>query len=132
MNIIMDQMEGQLEGIDNIFAEHRAKQEEARIRFKKTTLRRRMMKKKFDQQLKEQSKTLKEALESLLDEKLVETDPEEAAFFERLRDTFNAFDGDGSGELQFPEYVEAWKFLNQPGGEQQMKQAFDSVDVDNS
>jgi len=30
-------------------------------------------------------------------------------------DTFNAFDKDGSAQLEYPEYVEAWKFLDQPG-----------------
>jgi Ca2+-binding EF-hand superfamily protein len=47
-------------------------------------------------------------------------------------DTFNAFDKDGNAELGYPEYVEAWKFLGQPGTERQIKQAFDSVDVDGS
>ena len=47
-------------------------------------------------------------------------------------ETFNAFDKDGNGELGFPEYVEAWKFLNQPGSQEEIKAAFDSVDVDGS
>merc|ERR1719361_3112046 len=130
--LIMEQMEGQLEGLDSIFAEYRMKQEESRKKFQKTMLRRRMMKKKFDAQLKDQTKVLRAALEDLLDEKDPNANPEEAEFFDKLRDTFNAFDGDGSGQLQFPEYCEAWKFLNQPGGDEAAKKAFDSVDVDHN
>ena len=37
---------------------------------------------------------------------------------------------DGNAELGFPEYDEAWKFLGQPGSDEQIKQAFGSVDVD--
>merc|ERR1712048_783462 len=34
--------------------------------------------------------------------------------------------------MAFPEYVEAWTFLDQPGTREDIKKAFDSVDVDNS
>merc|ERR1719204_689096 len=60
------------------------------------------------------------------------SDPEGAQFYKTLADTFNAFDKDGNAELQFPEYMEAWKFLNQPGTDRDIKNAFDSVDVDSS
>jgi Ca2+-binding EF-hand superfamily protein len=49
-----------------------------------------------------------------------------------LKDTFNAFDKDGNAELQYPEYIEAWRFLQQPGTEADIKRAFDAVDVDES
>merc|ERR1712007_27586 len=55
---------------------------------------------------------------------------EDKALFGQIKDTFNAFDRDGNAELAFPEYYEAWKFLGQPGSDEQIKQAFDSVDVD--
>ena len=48
----------------------------------------------------------------------------------QLKDTFNAFDKDGNGELGYPEYYEAWKFLGQPGDDAKIKAAFDGVDVD--
>ena len=38
-----------------------------------------------------------------------------------LLETFNAFDGDGSAQMGFPEYKEAWKFLNRPGDEAEVK-----------
>ena len=50
----------------------------------------------------------------------------------QFKDTFNAFDRDGNAELGFPEYMEAWKFLNQPGNDADIKRAFDAVDVDKS
>merc|ERR1711953_309040 len=52
--------------------------------------------------------------------------------YKTLKDTFNAFDKDGNAELGFPEYQEAWKFLGQPGTNEDIKNAFDSVDVDAS
>merc|ERR1712142_440166 len=52
--------------------------------------------------------------------------------YKTLKDTFDAFDKDGSAELGYPEYIEAWKFLARPGGEREIKRTFDSVDVDGS
>ena len=34
--------------------------------------------------------------------------------------------------MQYPEYVEAWRFLQQPGTEADFKRAFDAVDHDES
>ena len=48
----------------------------------------------------------------------------------QLKDTFNAFDKDGNGELGYAEYYEAWKFLGQPRDHAKIKAAFDGVDVD--
>jgi len=59
-------------------------------------------------------------------------DVEGAKMYRTVSETFEAFDKDGSGELQYPEYNAAWKFLNQPGGEQDIRNAFNSVDVDRS
>jgi hypothetical protein len=50
-----------------------------------------MMKKQFDANLRKQTVVLREALEDLLNEKLVEENPESAEFYDRLKDTFNAF-----------------------------------------
>ena len=46
-----------------------------------------------------------------------------------MNDTFKAFDRDGNATLQFPEYSEAWRFLNLPGDSTTVKAAFDKVDV---
>merc|ERR1739848_934873 len=65
-------------------------------------------------------------------EDVPQRDQDRAKFYATLQDTFNAFDKDGCGELQFPEYVEAWKFLGQPGDADAIKRSFDNVDVDRS
>merc|ERR1719229_695917 len=49
-----------------------------------------------------------------------------------MMDTFNAFDNDGSGALNFSEFKEAWRFLQKPGDDNRIKAAFDSQDVDGS
>ena len=52
--------------------------------------------------------------------------------YQTLKDTFDAFDRDGSAELGYPEYVESWKFLNRNGSEAEIKRTIDAVDVDGS
>ena len=49
-----------------------------------------------------------------------------------LRDTFDAFDKDRSDELGYSEFLESWTFLNRSGTENEIKQAFDGVDIDKS
>ena len=41
--------------------------------------------------------------------KSYDIDEEESQMYNTFKDTFNAFDRDGNAELQFPEYLEAWK-----------------------
>jgi hypothetical protein len=53
-------------------------------------------------------------------------DAEGHEMYKTLKDTFNAFDRDGNAEMQYLEYVESWKFLNQPGSEADIKRAFDT------
>jgi len=50
--------------------------------------------------------------------------------YNTLRDTFNAFENDGSAELGFGEYGDEWAFLSRPGGPDEIKGTFDSIDVD--
>jgi len=47
-----------------------------------------------------------------------------------LLDTYNAFDKDGTVEMAYEEYVEAWKFLGRGTNEDGIKKTF--VDVDGS
>merc|ERR1712079_113629 len=49
-----------------------------------------------------------------------------------LNSTFKKFDKDGSGELEMPEFIKAWRFLDLKGDDEEIKNAFKSVDVDNS
>merc|ERR1712117_75847 len=59
-------------------------------------------------------------------------DPEKAAFYQQTKDTFNAFDKDGSGKLDVVEFVSAWGFLGQPGTEEEVQNIFASIDCDQS
>jgi Ca2+-binding EF-hand superfamily protein len=106
-----------------------ASKEERFRAFEATARRRRLMKKQTEAQIQ----TLLVDLVGILAE-MTETPDERSesdkALYGQIKDTFNAFDRDGNAELGFPEYYEAWKFLSQPGSDEQIKQAFDSVDVD--
>jgi Ca2+-binding EF-hand superfamily protein len=100
--------------------------------FKKTANRRRVMKKQYEENLRNISKDLIETLSTISGKEVAKKDPRKEKMYQTLRDTFDAFDKDGSAELGYPEYVEAWKFLDRPGGEKEIKQTFDSVDIDGS
>merc|ERR1712183_315298 len=49
-----------------------------------------------------------------------------------LNTTFDKFDKDGSGELEKPEFRQAWEFLGLEGSVSEMNRAFDKVDMDKS
>jgi Ca2+-binding EF-hand superfamily protein len=100
--------------------------------FKATEKRRRLMKKEWEAKIGELSRTIIEKLASLSKKPVPTKNSEDMKVYKTLKDTFNAFDNDGSAELGYPEYVEAWKFLNRPGDEKEIKLTFDSVDVDKS
>ena len=130
--------------LEDIFNEYKRKQEEARLqaqtdldmsaatfaKFKATAKRRRLMKKQYEEQIAGKTHELVTQLKDIAGEEAV--DDEGAQMYKTLKDTFNAFDNDGSAELGFPEYVEAWKFLGLQGSADEIKKAFDSVDVDGS
>jgi len=59
-------------------------------------------------------------------------DTSKAEMNREMRETFDKFDRNGSGELNLMEYKKAWKFLNKPGTDEDMTNAFKSVDIDNS
>ena len=100
--------------------------------FKATEKRRRLMKKEWEAKIGELSRTIIEKLASLSKKPVPTKDSEDMKVYNTLKDTFNAFDNDGSAELGYPEYVEAWKFLGRGKDEKEIKQTFDSVDVDKS
>ena len=88
------------------------------------------MKKEYEERIRECTSSLVVQLKDIAGEEQV--NDEGAKMYKTLRDTFNAFDGDGSAELGWPEYQEAWKFLNLGGSPDDVKKAFDSVDIDAS
>ena len=49
--------------------------------------------------------------------------------FTIVKDTFNKFDKDGCGKLKFAEYSAYWKSLGQPGSTDDIRAAFDAIDV---
>ena len=57
---------------------------------------------------------------------------EDKKFYTNLRDAFNAFDEDGSGELSYTEFKEVCKFLGSPTKEDEIKALFQKTDADNS
>merc|ERR1719361_1626841 len=59
-------------------------------------------------------------------------DPAKMQLYNDLKDTFKAFDRDNNAQLIFNEYREAWKFLSLPGDANEIKAAFDKVDIDRS
>ena len=58
--------------------------------------------------------------------------PENEKVYNTLLDTFNAFDKDGTAEMAYEEYAEAWKFLGRGQDDDEIRKTFDSVDVDGS
>merc|ERR1719443_1469128 len=108
--------------------------EERYAKFKNSAVRRRLMKKEMEEQLEAKMQLVIERLTEISGGKqeMSEERRKLTDYYKTLKDTFNAFDGDGSGELQYPEYVEAWKFLKQPDDADLIKKSFDGVDYDNS
>ena len=53
-------------------------------------------------------------------------------FTSEIISKLSAISKNSSGELGLPEYGEAWKFLGRGGNEDEIKKAFDSVDIDGS
>merc|ERR1719210_818934 len=143
LSVLLTQMDGHLEGMDDFFADYKKKKAEADAEaaaaaamnkekfaaFLATARRRRLMKKQNEIKVAEFVSQLTMILHEMTNVP-DDRNPEERKMYVTVKDTFNAFDRDGNAELAFPEYYEAWKFLGQPGSDDQIKQAFDSVDVD--
>merc|ERR550519_1628630 len=109
-----------------------ATKEERFQAFEATMRRRRLMKQNYEENVQKATKNIIEKLCQVTGKAVPHKDEDKQKMYNTLKDTFNAFDGDGSGQLGYPEYVEAWKFLNRPGGPDEIKKTFDSVDIDGS
>jgi len=59
-------------------------------------------------------------------------DMDKAEINREMRETFDKFDRNGSGELNLEEYKKAWKFLGKEGTDDDITTAFTGVDIDNS
>merc|ERR1712223_1748895 len=103
---------------------------EAYKAFEMTAQRRRLMKKQMEEDMQKNLSILVDKICGLLSEPI--PDPDGRKLYQTMIDTFNAFDNDGSGQLNFSEFKEAWRFLQKPGDDRRIKSAFDNQDVDGS
>jgi Ca2+-binding EF-hand superfamily protein len=145
LNVLISQMDGKLDGLGDIFGDYKRKLESAKKQagadlkiseenfaaFQAQTRKRKLLKRKREAKIADLCASLSKQLCEMTGTPLY-TNPDEAKLYRTLRDTFNAFDRDGNAELGFPEYLEAWRFLNQPGTDEDVKKAFDGVDVNSS
>lgn len=93
--------------------------------FQKSANRRRLMKQQWEENIAVLTKSIIGKLSQLSQVEVPKKDPEQEKMYNTLRDTFDAFDKDGSAQLGFEEYQEAWRFLNRPGTDADIKRAFD-------
>jgi len=140
----MTKMDGHLEGLENLFSSYKDRLEKAKreaaermkanegkfANFQASTRRRRLNARQMREELAKKTHTMVRRLMVLNNQEVPKEDG--LQMYNTLKDAFNAFDKDGNAELGYPEYVEAWKFLAQPGTESDIKKAFDGVDFDNS
>merc|ERR1719277_1515924 len=98
--------------------------------FEITAQRRRLLKQKMEEDMKANVEQVVRKLCDALSEPL--PDEQGRQLYKTMMDTFNAFDNDGSGALNFSEFKEAWRFLQKPGDDARIKAAFDNQDVDGS
>merc|ERR1719367_2538277 len=103
---------------------------EAYKAFEMTAQRRRLMKKQMEEDMQKNLSILVDKICGLLNEPMPDADGRK--LYQTMMDTFNAFDNDGSGQLNFSEFKEAWRFLQKPGDDRRIKNAFDNQDVDGS
>jgi len=97
--------------------------------FASTQKRRRNQRKTMEATLAER---LGECVNALCDVTGKPRDMAKAEAAREMRETFDKFDRNGSGELNLVEYQKAWKFLGKPGTEADMEAAFTGVDIDGS
>jgi len=128
MKVIASNMEGAIDSLGAYMADFQHRYETALAKAK----RRRQNRKKFLERLMQRSNELLAKLEAANSDGVAVGDEEGAKFYKQLNDTYDAFDKDGSGELGYPEYNAAWRFLGQRGTDRDIKNAFDTVDVDRS
>jgi Ca2+-binding EF-hand superfamily protein len=100
--------------------------------FKAAAQRRRLMKKTYEENVMKLTKEIIEKLAMMSKREIPRQNEEDENVYNTLKDTYNAFDKDGTGEMAYEEYVEAWKFLGRGTDEAEIEKTFNSVDVDGS
>merc|ERR1719210_1711534 len=100
MKVIASNMENSIDSLADYMKNFKQRYENAMA----TAKRRRAMRAKFVNRLMQRAGELLNKLESVDSDTKVAKDEEGAKFYRQLMETFDAFDKDGNGELQFPEY----------------------------
>lgn len=118
MNVLLDAMGVQLGSIADRFGA-----------FSATQARRRQQRKTMEATLAER---LSDCVNSLCSITGKPRDTDKAEIHREMRETFDKFDRNGSGELNLEEYKKAWKFLGKEGTDEDITAAFTGVDIDNS
>jgi len=94
-----------------------------------TNDRRRKQRKTMEATLAERMEHMVNELCSLLGKN---RDASKAEEIREMRESFDRFDRNSSGELNMEEYKQAWKFLGRKGTDEDIRAAFNNVDIDNS
>jgi Ca2+-binding EF-hand superfamily protein len=145
LDLIVSKMDGEIAGLDDIFADYKRKLESANKqsgidlkvseenfkKFQAQTRKRRILKKTREAKVAKLVRDLGVQLADMVGNPFMEN-AGEYKLYKTLEDTFNAFDKDGNAELGWKEYLEAWRFLDQPGTDSDVKRAFDAVDINGS
>merc|ERR1719492_515572 len=103
MRVIASNMEGSIDSLSKYMSEYKERYAKAMA----TAKRRRAMRNQFLNRMMQRANELLQKLENVDSDAKVEKDTEGAKFYRTLIETFDAFDKDGNGELQFPEYLQA-------------------------
>jgi Ca2+-binding EF-hand superfamily protein len=127
--VLLESVGVELDALEEMFGSYQNRYEA----FKKSADRRRAMRKQYEANIEKNTKEMIEILSNITgDSEADKRDPKRLAFYQQVRDTFNAFDKDGSGKLDAPEFVQAWLFLGQPGTEIEIMDTFNAIDCDAS
>eukprot|EP00494_Astrolonche_serrata_P031325 UN31594 len=111
MQTLVDNMEGTLSSLDTYLKNFKEKYQKAVA----TARRRKKNRGKMIQTIANRAVEILGKLNEVNAEENVEKDEEGARFYRQLCETYDAYDKDGNGELEFAEYLKAWRFLEQPG-----------------
>lgn len=135
MSVIVNKMDGQLDGLESFFKSYKERLEAAASTnanraevLMKSARRRRIMKRNMEEKLARTMRDIVSRLEASSGNVSDPTADPDYKLYDALRKTFNAYDRDGNAELGWPEYQEAWNFLELGGTPNEIKKAFDAVE----
>merc|ERR1719361_579680 len=96
MKILLESIGVEMDELEGLFGSY----EDRYASFAKSAERRRKMRKEFEEGVEKNTKAIIKQLSAITgDEEADKRDPDRMAFYQQCKDTFNAFDKDGSGKL---------------------------------